>query len=74
MLKEMNPGAQPTMAAAALGEHDGWQEALRGERSGGRRRNRIRSDTKNATAVAERVARSEAHRGRRGSHEEEKKN
>ena len=73
VLKDMNPGAQPTMAAAALGEWLAGGEE-RGARSGGRRRNRIRSDTENATAVAERVARSGAHRGRKGSHKEERHN
>ena len=45
-----------------------------GEMRGRRRRNRIKSDTKNAAAVAKRVAKCEAQRGRRRLHEEEEKN
>ena len=67
MSLRLHPGAQPSSGARIM------VDRRRGERRGGGRRNRIRGDTKNATAVATRVARSEA-RGRRGLHEEEEEN
>jgi hypothetical protein len=51
MSLRLHPGAQPSSGARIM------VDRRRGERRGGGRRNRIRSDTKNATAVAKRVAR-----------------